>query len=216
MADPSNAPVAGQIAWRYSPSEIWADGVIHVLGVVLALAGACVFVIAFANSPAVELAAIAIYLATLVLSVAASAAYNLWPVSRAKWLLRRLDHSAIYLLIAGTYTPFMVKLGTWWLLVAMWAVALTGVALKLLWPGRFDRFSIGLYLALGWSGVVVFDELRASLPSATLWLIGTGGLVYSAGVIFHLWDRLRFQNVIWHGFVLTASAVHFAAVWSAM
>lgn len=216
MADPKDAPVAGQVPWRYSPAEIWADGIIHVLGIVFALAGSLVFVLAFASAPTTEFAAIAIYLATLILSIVASAAYNLWPVSHVKWVLRRFDHSAIYLLIAGTYTPFMVKLGTWWLLVLVWGVALTGVILKLAWPGRFDRFSIGLCLALGWSGVAAVDKLFATLPTATLWLIGTGGLIYSSGVIFHLWERLRFQNAIWHGFVLTAAAVHFSAVWSAM
>jgi hemolysin III len=79
-------------------------------------------------------------------------------------------------------------------------------------PGRFDRLSIGLYLAMGWSGVIAYDSLVSSLPTSTLWFIAAGGLIYSFGVIFHAWERLRFQNAIWHSFVLLAAALHYTAV----
>ncbi len=158
--------------------------------------------------------ATAIYLATLVLSISISAVYNVWPVSPVKLFLRRFDHSAIYLLIAGTYTPFMAKSGTWWLLAFVWAIAVAGVLLKFLMPNRFDRLSIGLYLALGWSGVAAYHEFAGTLSASILWLILIGGLVYSFGVIFHVVERLPFHNAIWHGFVLVAASIHYAAVCS--
>jgi len=97
-------------------------------------------------------------------------------------------------------------------LAAIWATALAGMALKLLWPGRFDRTSVGLYLAMGWSGVFTLGPITAALAPVTLWLIGAGGVLYTVGVVFHAWRSLRFQNAIWHGFVLTAAFCHYAAV----
>ena len=205
----------GEIPWRYSVAEIRADGAVHAVGLSLAALALLGFVL-MPPAGSSELVAVAIYLATLVTSLTISAVYNLWPVSRPKWILRRFDHSAIYLLIAGTYTPFMVRLGTWWLLVLVWAVAVAGIALKLLQAGRGDKLSIGLYLALGWSGVAVCGTLVQTFTPTTLWLIGAGGLVYSAGVVFHLWERLPFQNAVWHGFVLVGAGLHYGAVWSAV
>jgi hemolysin III len=144
-----------------------------------------------------------------------SAAYNLWPVSPRKWLLRRFDHSAIFLFIGATYTPLIVQINsptTFVLLVFVWLIAIFGVGLKCLLPGRFDRLSIALCLSLGASGICVYEAAIATLPRLTLWLIATGGVVYSIGVIFHLWDRLRFQNAIWHSFVLIAAICHYAAI----
>ena len=206
----------GQIPWRYSAGELWADGVVHGLGLVLALVGIAGFAVTRWDAEPVDLLASGIYLATLLFSLLASALYNIWPVSPAKWILRRIDHSAIYLLIAGTYTPFVIRVGAWWLLAVVWGAALMGLVLKVVWPGRFDRLSIGLYLALGWSGVAILDTLIDLLPSTVLLLIAVGGIVYSAGVVFHIWERLRFQNVIWHAFVLTAASIHYVAVWLAV
>jgi hemolysin III len=206
----------GECPWPYTPAETLADAIVHASGLIFAVSGAAVFLLAIAGGvPAAAVAAVAVYLATLILSIAASALYNLWPVSRTKWLLRRLDHSAIYLLIAGTYTPFMVEMGLGFMLAGVWAIAGLGVGLKLLKPGRYDKLSIALYLALGWSGVAVWDRLTA-LPDNVLLLIFAGGLVYSLGVIFHLWESLRFQNAIWHAFVLVAAALHYVAVWTAV
>ena len=140
----------------------------------------------------------------------------MWPISRTKWMLRRLDHGAIYLLIAGTYTPFMTKLGNVRLLAGVWAVAVLGALVKLCWPGRFDRLSILLCVLLSWSGVMVTRELVTGLPVLSLWLLVCGGLVYSVGLIFHIWEQLRFQNAIWHAFVLAAATIHYGAVWSAI
>jgi len=144
-----------------------------------------------------------------------SAAYNLWPLSRRKWLLRRFDHSAIFLFIAATYTPLIAQINsstTFVLLVFVWLIAILGVGLKCLLPGRFDRLSIALCLSLGASGICVYEAAVETLPGLALWLIVTGGVVYSLGIIFHLWERLRFQNVIWHSFVLIAAICHYAAI----
>jgi hemolysin III len=145
-----------------------------------------------------------------------SAAYNMWPVSAAKWFLRRFDHSAIYVLIAGTYTPFLaqIKIGlaSAGLTIGIWSVAALGIVLKLLLPGRFERLSIVIFLLLGWSGVIAYDAAVSALPSSSLWLIAAGGALYSIGVVFHLWESLRFHNPIWHTFVLLAAVCHYIAV----
>jgi len=204
------------ITWNYDRGETIADAVVHTLGIALAVAGAALLaIIAARQGTTTEVAAVTIYLAGLLAMVGFSAAYNLWPVSPVKWWLRRFDHSAIYLLIAATYTAFMLPMhGTApiVILAILWAVALAGMAIKLFWPGRFDRTSVGLYLSMGWSGVFAFKLVAAAFAPVTLALIGTGGALYSAGVVFHAWRSLRFQNAIWHGFVLTAALCHYAAV----
>jgi hemolysin III len=148
--------------------------------------------------------------------LAFSAAYNMWPVSPAKWVLRRFDHSAIYLLIAGTYTPFLVQmknvLASASLGIGVWLSAVIGMALKLALPGRFDRLAIVLCLLLGWSGVIAYDSLASAVPSLSLWLLAIGGILYSLGTLFHVWRRLRFHNAIWHSFVLAAASCHYSAV----
>jgi hemolysin III len=202
--------------WDYDRGETLADAVIHILGIALAIGGAAVLFVSTARHGShVQFAAVTIYLAGLLAMFGFSAAYNLWPVSPFKWWLRRLDHSAIYLLIAGTYTAFVLPMHgavPAIVLSIMWATALTGMAIKLLWPGRFDRTSVGLYLIMGWSGIFLFEPIASALAPVTLSLIAIGGILYSAGVIFHVWRSLRFQNAIWHGFVLTAALVHYAAV----
>jgi hemolysin III len=156
---------------------------------------------------------VSVYVAGLLTMLVLSATYNLWPVSRAKWILRRFDHSAIYVLIAATYTPVIMQVKDSIFAVAMligvWCVAIVGVVLKLALPGRYDRFAVGLYLAMGWSGVMLYDAVVAALPAMALWFVVAGGALYSLGVIFHAWQRLRFQNAIWHSFVLLGAACHY-------
>jgi hemolysin III len=203
--------------WRYDRAEVIADAIIHALGVVLALAGAvALFIIARDATEGREFVAVAVYALALLTALALSAAYNLWPVTPVKWLLRRLDHSAIYVLIAGTYTPFLTQLkggfAATGLFVGVWVTAAVGIAMKLLLPGRFDRVAVGVYLALGWSGAFAYDAVADVLPGAALWLLAVGGGLYSLGVVFHAWRRLRFQNAIWHAFVLLGAACHYGAV----
>src|SRR6266702_8322672 len=205
----------GQISWDYDRAEIIADGVVHAIGVCLGLIGVTIVMIA-ANIERIEIAPITVYVIGLVTMLALSAAYNMWPVSPAKWVLRLFDHSAIYLLIAGTYTPFLAQmksvLASAGLGVAVWLSAVIGMALKLALPGRFDRLAVVLCLLLGWSGVIAYDSLASALPSASLWLLAIGGILYSLGTLFHVWRRLRFHNAIWHSFVLLAASCHYSAV----
>lgn len=204
------------LAWAYDRYELVADGVVHVVGAIFAVAAAAVLItLALVYLPPAGIVSLSVYALALMAVIGCSAAYNMWPISRTKWLLRRFDHAAIYLMIAGTYTPFMIRLGTPLSLAVLggvWAVALGGAAIKLAAPGRFDRLAVGLYLALGWSGLMVADQVVTTLPVSATGLLVTGGLLYSVGVIFHAWRSLRFQNAIWHAFVLAAAACQYAAV----
>lgn len=216
-ASTSAAEAAGPVHWNYDRAELIADGVVHGLGVLCGLIAATVLIVLTAiYATPFEIASVSVYVAGLLTMLVLSATYNVWPVSRAKWMLRRFDHSAIYVLIAATYTPIFLQVKdsvfATLLLIGVWCVAVVGVFLKLFLPGRFDRLSVGLYLALGWSGFMVYDTVIASLPTMTLWFIAAGGLLYSFGVIFHAWQRLRFQNAIWHSFVLLGAACHYTAV----
>jgi hemolysin III len=206
----------GQISWDYDRAETIADGVVHAIGVCLGLIGAVTIVVIAVKLDRIEVAPILVYVIGLVTMLGLSAAYNMWPVSPAKWVLRRFDHSAIYLLIAGTYTPFLAQmksvLASVGLGVGVWLSAVIGMALKLALPGRFDRLAVVLCLLLGWSGVIAYDSLASALPSASLWLLAIGGIFYSIGALFHVWQSLRFHNAIWHGFVLLAASCHYSAV----
>lgn len=201
----------------YDFSEIVADGLINGFGIVLALVGATALIFyATVWSSDGAIAAAWIYGLGLVLCLSISFTYNIWPNSRTKWLLRRFDHSAIFVLIAATYTPFLERGASEPLilamLVAIWLMAAVGITLKCLFPGRYDKLAILLYLGMGWSGVMVMDPVAAYLPPVTMHLILIGGAIYSLGVVFHVWERLRFQNAIWHAFVVAAAAVHYSAV----
>ena len=203
--------------WAYDKNELIADGIVHAVGVMLGIVSIIALVILAA--PVVgawEFTSILVYGAGLLTVLTVSALYNLWPVSPVKWSLRRFDHSAIYLLIAGTYTPFITQMKanveSSLLLVGVWLTSMIGIALKLKFPGRFDRLSILLYLLLSWSGVMAYESVFGALPASTLWLLAIGGILYTIGVLFHLWEGLRFQNAIWHTFVLVAAACHYTAI----
>ena len=206
----------GQINWHYERAEIIADGVVHAIGVCLGLIGAVTLVVMAVKIDRIELAPILVYVIGLITMLAFSAAYNMWPVSPVKWILRRLDHSAIYLLIAGTYTPFIAQMKSGVtsvvMLVGVWLAAIAGMTLKLVLPGRLDRLSVVFYLLLGWGGAFAYDAVAPALPSSAMWLLAAGGVLYSIGVIFHAWQSLRFQNAIWHGFVLLGALCHYFAV----
>jgi hemolysin III len=217
LASTSVHAAADAIGWNYDRAELIADGVIHAVGVLFGIIAATVLVVlTVVYAGTIDIVGVSIYVAGLLSMLVLSATYNLWPVSRAKWVLRRFDHSAIYLLIAATYTPFILELKdsafALALLVCVWCVAILGIVLKLAWPGRFDRVSVGIYLAMGWSGMMLYDAVVKALPTVALWFVVAGGALYSLGVIFHAWRRLRFQNAIWHGFVLAGAACHYTAV----
>jgi hemolysin III len=131
-------------------------------------------------------------------------------------LLARFDQAAIFLFIAGTYTPFLAVLGGTTTGIVMttfvWGASLVGIALKLIVPERFGRLAILLYLGIGWSGVFVYQSLAQTLPATTMWLLLAGGITYSCGIIFHLWEKLKFQNALWHVFVVAGASLHLWAV----
>src|SRR6202011_2360350 len=150
LASTSVHAAADAIGWHYDRAELIADGIVHAIGVVFGLIAATVLIVlAAVYARAIDVVAASIYVAGLLSMLVLSATYNLWPVSRAKWVLRRFDHSAIYLLIAATYTPFILQLKdsifAVALLIGVWCVAAIGTVLKLVLPGRFDRVSVGLY-----------------------------------------------------------------------
>jgi hemolysin III len=217
LASTSVHAAADAVGWNYDRAELIADGIVHAIGIILGLIAATALVVLTAvYATGRDIVGVSIYVAGLLTMLVLSATYNLWPVSRAKWVLRRFDHSAIYVLIAATYTPFIMEVRATFFSVALllftWCVAIFGIVLKLGWPGRFDRLSVGLYLALGWSGIMLYDRVVQAVPKFALWFVLAGGALYTLGVIFHAWRRLRFQNAIWHGFVLLGAACHYTAV----
>ena len=199
------------------PKDELANALTHALGLALALAGLAVLVtLASLRGNARQIVSYSIYGVTLVLLYAASTAYHGVRLPRAKQVLRTLDHIAIYLLIAGTYTPFaLISLrGAWgWsLLGIIWALAASGVVFKVFFIGRFPRASVVLYLGMGWLALIAVRQLFTHLPSTGLILLFSGGLCYSMGVIFFALDHRRFHHAIWHLFVLAGSICHFFAV----
>jgi hemolysin III len=204
-------------ALSQSPRDELANAITHALGVAMALAGLAVLVtLASLRGSARQIVSYSIYGATLVLLYAASTAYHSVRLPQAKRMLRTLDHIAIYLLIAGTYTPFaLISLrGAWgWsLLGIIWTLAATGVVFKVFFIGRFPRTSAIVYLGMGWLALVAFRQLFMHLPPAGLILLFAGGLCYSLGVVFFALDHRRFHHAIWHLFVLAGSICHFFAV----
>ena len=201
----------------FSVGELVADGIVHGVGLTLALSFGTLLVVLAAIGPARgNLPAIVIYVASLLTVLGVSLAFNLAPINGFKKLMARLDQAAIFLFIAGSYTPFLAILGNEGgaplLTIAVWSAALIGIALKLIVPEKFGRLAILLYLAIGWSGVLVFGNLAAALPPAALWLLVAGGVTYSAGIIFHMWEKLKFQNVLWHVFVVAGASLHLWAI----
>jgi len=203
---------------QYSKGELLADGLIHVIGVAASLiAAAILLAVAFNRLPAGATASLLVYSAGLLAVFGFSAAYHLVRgPARLKALLRRFDHAAIYIKIAATYTPFaVVKMGGTLglaLLAAVWAIAAVGATAKLVVPGQFVRTAYILYLTQGWACLVALKPLVAVLSTTTMVLLILGGLLYTLGVAFHLWQRLPYHNAIWHGFVLAASGCHLAAI----
>ena len=197
-------------------SERIADGTVHVIGVIGAVAGGIMLLgWAAGTAETAQIAAIAIYAVTLMATFVASAAYHLTPWHQVRPLLRRVDHAAIYLKIAGTYTPLVVMIGSgfaYLVLALVWALALIGVVLKLFFWRAPGRFGPALYLVMGWLSLALVWSLWPVVPLATIVLIALGGLLYTAGVPFYATQRLSYATAIWHGFVLVASACFYIAI----
>lgn len=198
----------------YTRLEHGADAVVHVLGVVFAVSATLWLL--WNVSGFATVAAVSVYCTGLLAMIVCSAAYNLTPTGTLKEILRRFDHSAIFVMIAATYTPFAAtRLGYPVgdvILALIWTAAVFGVGLKMFFPRRFEKVSMVLYLAMGWLIVTAIKPLAASVAAIDFWLLIAGGLIYSAGVAFYVIERIPYHKAIWHAFVLTAAVVHFAAV----
>jgi len=202
---------------EYTIRERIADGCIHVIGVTASLVAlTALLVIGVESQTLLWGVSLAIYGLALVATFSFSAGYHLVVRPKLKEVLRRLDHAAIFLMIAGTYTPFiLIKMQTPWglgLLAVVWTMAAIGIAIKLFAPRFLDGLSTALYLVQGWAVLAAWEPLMSALPGTVLTLLMIGGVLYTIGVVFHLWERLPYQNAIWHGFVLSAASCHFAAV----
>lgn len=201
----------------YSLPEEIANSVTHGIGFLLALAALVLLVVFSALRGTVwHVVACSIYGTTLVLLFGASTLYHSLPWPRVKAVLKVLDHSAIYLLIAGTYTPFLLVplRGAWgWSLFGiLWGMALAGIVFKIFFAGRFKLVSTLLYIGMGWMVVIAIRPLWVSLPMGGLiWLVA-GGLFYTGGTVFYLQHRIPYNHAIWHAFVLAGSLCHFFSV----
>jgi hemolysin III len=209
--------MASAVFPQYTKRERVADGCIHVVSVVASLiALVALLIVAFETQAALWIVSLAIYGFALVATFSCSAGYHLIVRPKLKSIFRRLDHAAIFLMIAGTYTPFaLMKMDASWgltLLAVVWSMAALGIAIKLFAPRYLEGVSTALYLVQGWAVVVAWKPLVAAVPGHVALLLMLGGVLYTVGVAFHLWEKLPFQNAIWHGFVLTAASVHYAAV----
>ncbi|MET0116311.1 MAG: hemolysin III family protein [Sedimenticola sp.] len=202
---------------RYSLGEEIAHTITHGVGALLSIAGLAILV-AFSTlyGDVWHITSCSIYGATLILLYTSSTLYHGIPLPRAKRILRQIDHAAIFVLIAGTYTPFtLVNLrGGWgWTLFGLvWGIAIAGVVMELVMRKRYRRLSIALYLGLGWLVVIAIEPMLSRVDTGGLVLLLVGGLCYSLGVIFYVWRSLAYHHAVWHLFVLAGSIFHFFAV----
>ena len=202
---------------NYSCGEEIANSITHGIGIVLAITALGVltaFAAIYGNAR--HMVSVSIYGATMILLYTASTLYHSIQYPRAKSILQVLDHSAIYLLIAGTYTPFtLVSLRGewgWWLFGVIWGLALFGVVFQLSSMRRWQTVSLGLYIGMGWAIVVAIRPLIAAVPPGGIVFLILGGLAYTTGIPFYCWKNLKFHHAVWHLFVLTGTILHFFAV----
>ncbi len=199
------------------PLDEYFSALSHGIGAVISVIGAAILItltMLWGNSW--QIASAIVFSITLILLYTASTLYHSVSQHTLRARLQILDHCAIYLLIAGTYTPITLvglrEHGGWWLFAAIWAMALVGVIFKLFYTGRFKLFSTVLYIAMGWMAVLAIKPMTENLSDWALLWIFSGGLAYTLGTAFYLNERLRYAHSIWHGFVLAGSSLHFAAV----
>lgn len=204
-------------AVSYSAREEIAHSAIHGVGILLSIAGlVALLLVALRTGDPWHIVACSVYGVTLILLYLASTLYHSIPSPGAKRVLRVLDHSAIYLLIAGTYTPFtLISLrGGWgWTLFGLvWGMAVLGIALKIVAIGRFRWLSMVLYLGMGWLVLIALEPLLRAVSPGGVRLLFFGGLSYTLGTLFYGWRRLPYHHAVWHAFVLAGSVLHFFAV----
>ena len=196
--------------------EIW-NGITHGIGTGLAIAGLTLLVVLAAiNGDSWRIISFSIYGSTLVLLYLASTLYHSIQIPKVKRILQVMDHAAIYLLIAGSYTPFLLvnMRGTlgWTLFGVVWGLALLGIAFRTIFVGRFEKLAVVGYVLMGWLMVLGFKEMQLAVPPGGIALIFAGGITYTVGVIFFAWRKLPYNHAIWHLFVMGGSICHFFAM----
>lgn len=223
LGDAPYQPTRPEPPGEFSVVEEYLHSITHGVGAVLSLVGMVVMLVVASLAAHVDpwkIVSLSLYGTTLVLLYTASTLYHSVPHHPWKQRFQLLDHCAIYLLIAGTYTPFLLvnmRGATGWILFAVvWSLALGGIACKLLWPQRLAVLRVVIYLLMGWMIVLASDEMAANLSTTGIVLLAVGGVVYTLGVIFYAVSAIPFNHAIWHLFVIGGSACHYAAVYQAV
>ncbi len=203
--------------FKFTPKEEVWNGITHGIGTALSIAGLTLLVVLAAiNGDSWRIVSFSIYGSTLVLLYLASTLYHSIQIPKVKRVLQVMDHAAIYLLIAGSYTPFLLvnmrgSLG-WTLFGVVWGLALLGIAFRTIFVGRFEKLAVVGYVLMGWLMVVGFKEMQLAVPPGGIALIFAGGIFYTVGVIFFAWRKLPYNHAIWHLFVMGGSMCHFFAM----
>jgi hemolysin III len=201
-----------------SRSEEWANGISHLIGVIfgiVALTLSCVFAAMYGTAK--HVASVAIFGSTLIILYSSSMLYHVFSNFKVKRIFQLFDHCSIYLLIAGTYTPFALvsldgKTG-WWIFGIEWGLAILGILISVLCPPKLaDKLSLPIYLIMGWLIIIAFPQVRANMSTAGLATLFAGGLSYTFGVIFFLLDKIPYMHTIWHFFVLGGSVCHWVCI----
>jgi len=210
-------PPVETLANPFSPGEEWANRLTHAAGAVLSLPGLYLLIrLALDKGDIRHLLSFTIFGLSLVALYFASTFYHTFQTPRLKRVLRVADHIGIYLLIAGSYTPFtLISLrgGVGWaLFIAVWVMALAGIVFKVFYIGRFGALSVIGYLAMGWLILFALNAVLESIPTGGILLLAAGGFSYTVGVVFFLWEALPYNHAIWHLFVLGGSVTHYVAV----
>jgi len=204
---------------QYSQREELANTITHGIGMIFGIVGLILLLIKAIDQQAdtLTLASMSVYGASIIVLFLASTLYHAIPHPNAKRWLKTFDHCAIYLLIAGSYTPFLlVSLRTplaFGLMIVIWTIALLGIIMKVAFVYRFKKLSLMTYLVMGWLSLIVIYQLAINLDIGGLTLLAAGGIVYSLGVIFYVAKRIPFNHAIWHGFVLAGCVCHFFAIY---
>lgn len=203
----------------YSVKEEVANAISHGIGFILGIVGLVLLLVKAMDhrADALTLVSMSIYGGSMIALFLASTLYHAIPHQNAKRWLKTFDHCAIYLLIAGSYTPFLlVSLRTplaFGLMIVIWLIALFGIIMKIAFVYRFKRLSLVTYLIMGWLSLIVIYQLALNLDVGGLTLLAAGGVVYSLGVIFYVAKRIPYNHAIWHAFVLAGCACHFLAIY---
>ncbi|WP_337023643.1 MULTISPECIES: PAQR family membrane homeostasis protein TrhA [unclassified Pantoea] len=207
------------LAQGYSVAEEIANSISHGIGCIFGIVGLVLLLTQAVEMRAdtIAITSYSLYGGSMILLFLASTLYHAIPHQKAKYWLKKFDHCAIYLLIAGTYTPFLlVGLKSplaQGLMVVIWSLAMAGIIFKLTIAHRFKALSLVTYLSMGWLSLVVIYQLATRLSAGGVWLLAAGGIVYSLGVIFYVSRRIPYNHAIWHGFVLGGSVLHFCAIY---